>query len=680
MTKASEKEELAYFDKVRSALMVCLQHQDGSIASYKGLMSETQAYLNDTFAEMDKVEKASVATDILQTDRVLNHTMLRRSQVLRLLDSPYFGRIDFTQSGTRSKSKIYIGIHNFETDKGMLIHDWRAPVSSMFYDFEVGDAGYDAPSGRVQGKIRLKRQYRIRSGKLEYMFDSSVKIDDDILQEALSHPSSRRMKNIISTIQREQNKIIRDEESDFMLIQGVAGSGKTSIALHRIAYLLYRFKEELSSRNILIISPNKVFADYISNVLPELGEENIAAMEMEDFIRAVLGRNFKFQTFYEQVEELAHTQNETMQASIRLKASLQFAKRLEEFARYIELNNFQPTTMWLPGACVSSARLKIIYACTQDKPLKDRINEIADVVFRDTGSCKKGLRADIRRRISQMFQVTDAFSAYRLFFEKIQREKYAPEKKDKMDYADVFPYLYLLPYFEKVTFYNPVKYLLIDEMQDYTPVQYMVLKKLFHCKMTILGDALQAVNPYSSTKMEDIREIFTSATTLELNKSYRSSYEIMQLAQKIIYSAKLLPMERHGEPPTIVGYDNRNDMMQSVCEKVLEFRQSGYKSLGIICKTQEHAGDVYRTIVQTCPEASLLDSASKGFPGGVMVVSSHMAKGLEFDCVIIPDASAKDYCTNVDRHLLYVACTRAMHRLCLCYSGDCCEFIKSSNA
>ena len=167
MTKASEKEELAYFDKVRSALMVCLQHQDGSIASYTGLMSETQAYLNDTFAEMDKVEKASVATDILQTDRVLNHTMLRRSQVLRLLDSPYFGRIDFTQSGTRSKSKIYIGIHNFETDKGMLIHDWRAPVSSMFYDFEVGDAGYDAPSGRVQGKIRLKRQYRIRSGKLE---------------------------------------------------------------------------------------------------------------------------------------------------------------------------------------------------------------------------------------------------------------------------------------------------------------------------------------------------------------------------------------------------------------------------------------------------------------------------------------------------------------------------------
>ena len=676
MTKESEKEERAYFDEVKSALTVCLREQDGSISSYSGLMSETQAYLNDAFAEMDKAEKASVATDILQTDRVMNHTMLRRSQVLRLLDSPYFGRIDFTQKGKRKKSKIYIGIHNFETDAGMLIHDWRAPVASMFYDYEVGDAQYVSPAGLVQGKIGLKRQYRIRSGVLEYMFDSSVKIDDDILQEALSHPSSRRMKNIISTIQREQNKIIRDEESEYMLIQGVAGSGKTSIALHRIAYLLYRFKEELSSRNILIISPNKVFADYISNVLPELGEENIAAMEMENFIRAILGSDFKFQTFYEQVEELAHTQDAELQAGIRLKASLQFAKRLEEFARYLELNNFQPTTMWLPGVCESPERLRIIYSCTQEKPLKDRINEIADVIFRDTGSCKQGLRADIRRRITQMFQVTDAFSAYRLFFEKIKREQYAPERKEKMDYADVFPYLYLLPYFEKVSFFNPVKYLLIDEMQDYTPVQYMVLKKLFDCKMTILGDSLQAVNPYSSTRLEDIQEIFTSAATLELNKSYRSSYEIMQLAQKIIYSAKLSPMERHGEPPAIVKYENRDAMMKAVCEGVAEFRQSGYKSLGIICKTQEHAGAVYQAIAQVCPEANLLDSASKGFPGGVMVVSSHLAKGLEFDSVIIPDVSATEYFTDVDRHVLYVACTMAMHRLFLFYCGECCEFIR----
>lgn len=677
MTKLAEKEERKYFDSVRAALTVCLQRQDGSISSYAGQMSETQSYLNDSFAEMDKVEKASVETDILQTDRVLSHTMLRRAQVLRLLDSPYFGRIDFIRKGKSNKSNIYIGIHNFETDRGMLIYDWRAPVASMFYDSEVGEAQYEAPMGVVRGKISLKRQYRIRSGVLEYMFDSSVKIDDDILQEALSHSSSRRMKNIISTIQREQNKIIRDEKSDYMLIQGVAGSGKTSIALHRIAYLLYRFKENISSRNILIISPNKIFADYISNVLPELGEENIAAMEMENFVRALMGQDFKFQTFYEQVEELARRSDEKRQADIRLKASLSFAKRLEEFARYLELNNFQPTALNVQGICESPARLKIIYGCTQDRPLKDRINEIADVVLRDAGSVKKGLRADVRRRIAQMFQVTDAFSAYRLFFAKIQREQYAPEKKAKMDYADVFPYLYLLPYFEKVTFFNPVKHLLIDEMQDYTPIQYMVLKKLFRCKMTILGDALQAVNPYSSTRLEDIREVFTSAVTLELNKSYRSSYEIMQLAQKIIYNDKLVPMERHGESPEIVGYENQENMLQAVCERVTEFRLGDYRSLGIICKTQERAQEVYRTVSQVCPEATLLDSASKGFPGGVMVVSSHLAKGLEFDSVIVPDVSAAEYRTTVDRHLLYVACTRAMHRLMLCYTGACCEFLST---
>ena len=676
MTTSYEKEEYAYFNKVKSALTECLKEQDGSIASYSGLIAETQEYLNDAFAEMDKAEKASVANDIGQTDRAMTHTMLRRSQVLRLLDSPYFGRIDFLRNGMRSKSKIYIGIHNFETDEEILIHDWRAPVSSMFYDFEVGEAQYNTPSGVIQGKIGLKRQYRIRSGELEYMFDSSLKIDDDILQEALSHPSSRRMKNIISTIQREQNKIIRDEESQCMLIQGVAGSGKTSIALHRVAYLLYRFKEELSSRNILIISPNKVFADYISNVLPELGEENITAMEMENFVRSLLGWNFKFQTFYEQVEALVQERDDKMKTGIRLKASLAFAKRLEEFARWLELNNFQPSAIYVAGACESPARLKVIYNCTQDKPLKERINEIVDVILRDAGSCKRGLRADIRRKIAQMFQVTDAFSAYRLFFEKIQREQYAPVKKAKMDYADVFPYLYLLPYFEKVTFYNPVKYLLIDEMQDYTPVQYMVLKKLFNCKMTILGDSLQAVNPYSSTRLEDIRAIFTSAVTLELNKSYRSSYEIMQLAQKIIYSEKLQPIERHGEVPIIAGYENGESMLNAITERVRAFKQSGYKSLGIICKTQEHARTVFQAVVDACPEASLLDSASKGFPGGVMVVSSHLAKGLEFDSVIVPDVSAKEYCTDVDRHLLYVACTRAMHHLYLCYVGECCEFVK----
>lgn len=233
---------------------------------------------------MDHTEKVSVRQSINQVAIPGENAVAKKKRLRKLLESPYWGRIDFIEEDENKSNPIYIGIYSFfdETLNTNTIHDWRAPISAMYYDFELGEAYYEAPSGRIEGNILLKRQYRIRNGKMEFMLENSVNIHDDILQKELSKSSDEKMKNIVATIQRDQNVIIRNETSRALIIQGVAGSGKTSIALHRIAFLLYRFKETITSKDILIISPNKVFADYISNVLPELGEEKIPEMGMEE--------------------------------------------------------------------------------------------------------------------------------------------------------------------------------------------------------------------------------------------------------------------------------------------------------------------------------------------------------------------------------------------------------------
>ncbi len=244
---------------------------------------------------------------------------------------------------------VYIGIHNFydPNSKTSLIYDWRAPVSGMFYDHELGKASYTSPAGEIKGDISLKRQYRVRDGKMEFMIESSLAIRDEILQKELSANADDKMKNIVATIQREQNRIIRNEDTNTLIIQGVAGSGKTSIALHRIAYLLYTFKDSLSAKEILIISPNKVFADYISNVLPELGEETIPETGMEQILSGILDNKYKYQNFFEQVNELLAKPAPDFTRRIQYKASCDFISQLDRFMLHIENNYFKATDVKL---------------------------------------------------------------------------------------------------------------------------------------------------------------------------------------------------------------------------------------------------------------------------------------------------------------------------------------------
>ena len=318
----TEKQEKEYLQQVITTIHDTINTTSTSVKEHIDTLQEYKDYLWSN-KDIDPHEIRSMRESILNHFALGENVIDKRRRLSKILDIPYFGRIDFQEKKDKSQvSPIYIGIHTFYdlNQKKNLIYDWRAPISSMFYDHELGEAFYSSPAGKINGTISLKRQYRIRKGKMEYMIESSVTVHDDILQKELCSNADNKMKNIVTTIQREQNQIIRNENASVLIIQGVAGSGKTSIALHRIAYLLYTQKGQISSKDILIISPNKVFADYISNVLPELGEETVPETSMGQILSDVIDNKYKHQNFFEQSQysgaQMFYSPNNTRSAAL----------------------------------------------------------------------------------------------------------------------------------------------------------------------------------------------------------------------------------------------------------------------------------------------------------------------------------------------------------------------------
>jgi DNA helicase II / ATP-dependent DNA helicase PcrA len=548
----------------------------------------------------------------------------------------------------------------------------------MFYDFELGKGWYQTPGGKVTGEITLKRQYRVIDGRMEFMIENALNIHDEILQKELSRTSDERMKNIVATIQRDQNSVIRNESAQVMIIQGVAGSGKTSIALHRVAFLLYRFRESISSKDLLIISPNKVFADYISNVLPELGEEQIPEIGMEELASEVLQHKIRFQSFFEQVSLLLEQHDSKFIERIRFKATFEFLSKLNQYAIFVENNYFEFTELRVGKTIVpfpfilekfkSYFRVPIL----KRFPLvvKDIQNYVRDDVRRKLTGEEK---SQIWQAVPRMFKLESVLDLYRDFFTWIKKEEMFSMIGGTLEYSDVFPLIYFMIRFEGVTPYDHVKHLLVDEMQDYTPVQYAVISRLFKCNKTILGDISQQVNPYSASSSDDIQQIFPQNETIRLLRSYRSTWEITTFAQKIFKNDEILPIERHGENPEVKGFNSNVEELEEIKIALSEFRNSGYQSLGIISKTEEQSQFLFHNL--KAPDVFLLTPESTSFKNGIVITTAHLAKGLEFDEVIIPFCSAKNYRTDIDRRMLYIGCTRAMHKLTLTYSKEKSEFL-----
>ncbi|MEX0745175.1 MAG: 3'-5' exonuclease [Phycisphaeraceae bacterium] len=665
-----------------------LAELESRLAAYAEDIQAQKEYLWTSRDEMDHIEKISARESIEQAVMTGDNALARRQKLEKLKHSPYFGRFDFARRG--QAEPVYIGIHHFHDDLAGVsrVHDWRAPIAALFYDVETGPATYESPAGTVAGEITLKRQFRIKGGEIELMIDSAVHVVDDVLQEELSRASDEGMKNIVATIQRDQNAIIRNDEAQVLVIQGVAGSGKTSIALHRIAYLLYRFKDSLSSEDILIISPNRVFSDYIANVLPELGEETVNQIGMEELADELLDGQYRFETFFEQTTALLEKDDEAMKARLRYKASPEFLTELDRYAAHVEANRFAAEDMWIARRLVPAWLIEEVFRKHRHLPTNERLRQVSWEIERKIGNqynydLEPEERRELKVAIKIMLRQTTLRETYKNFYDWLGRpELFKTASRGRLEYADVFPLIYLKMRLEGVrSRWRDVKHLLIDEMQDYTPVQYAVIGRLFSCKKTILGDAYQSVNPYNGSRADDIRRVLRQSACVTLNKSYRSSLQITRFAQRISPNPELEAIERHGEEPEVIRTRTRKEELATIAKMARAFIASEHHTLGIVCKTQKQARKVFEALDGEHDEferLQLLSENSAAFGRGIIVCTAHMAKGLEFDRVIVPEVTSMNYATDMDRNLLYVACTRAMHRLALTHSGPLASFLDAT--
>ena len=673
----TEKQEKEYLKQIISFLKKVIGNTDASVKDHVDTLAEYKDYIWSN-KDIDPHEIRSMRESILNHFALGESVINKHKRLTKILAIPYFGRIDFLEKKENSKvMPIYIGIHTFydPESRATLIHDWRAPVSSMFYDHELGEAVYRSPSGEIKGVISLKRQYRIRGGKMEFMIESALTVHDDILQKELSSNVDDKMKNIVATIQREQNQIIRNEDIRTLIIQGVAGSGKTSIALHRIAYLLYTFRDSISSKDILIISPNKVFSDYISNVLPELGEETVPETSMEQILSGVLEHKYKYQTYFGLVNELLEKPSSSLIDRIAYKASFGFISELDKFILHIENTYFKAADVKLTKyITIPAPFIEEQYLRFNRYPIRRRFDAMADYMldmlkiqyaFTVTTAGRNLLKKEIRL----MFAGNNDIQVYKDFFKWTNNPgMFKMRKGHTLEYSDLAPLAYLHLALEG-NGNQPfrVKHLLIDEMQDYSPIQYKVIQKLFPCRKTVLGDAGQSVNPYGSSTAETIQKSLTASEIMKLCKSYRSTFEITDFAQKIHPNAELEPVARHGEKPQILQFGSAVEELSGIMGLISTYRKSGYKSLGIICKTEQQAREMADMLKSYANDISFLSSQSSAFVQGIVITSAHMAKGLEFDEVIIPQTDERNYRSEIDKSMLYVAVTRAMHRLTLTF-------------
>lgn len=440
-------DEIAHLEYIREKLEEAVRQADDAVEKYDQEYMDTKRYIVEHGGELDPRELFQNELALNRIDNLGAFAAGIRARLVKLLDSPYFARIDFREAAQETPAVFYIGRSGLSHDDKLLIVDWRAPVASMFYDCEVGPAGYEAPDGRIDGELTRKRQFKIRRGKLEYALESSVNVQDEILQRELSHTSDDKMKSIIATIQKEQNLVIRNEKAETMLIQGVAGSGKTSIALHRVAYLLYRFKDDLAARNVAILSPNRVFGDYISNVLPELGEEPIAGMSFAE----VAGEQLKGIVSFEDDKDPFATDDPGWAERVRFKSTLSFLRMMDEYLAAMPETVFAPADYTSGRFTARSKWIRSRYAAYHRHPVKRRLQMIAEDIndrfATDNFTAKRVPKAQtIFKGLAAMLTVKNTLALYRDFYRRMNiADKFVMPAKNTLEWADVYPLCIFMP-------------------------------------------------------------------------------------------------------------------------------------------------------------------------------------------------------------------------------------------
>ena len=687
----------------------------------------------------------------------------RLSALRRMQEVPYFGRIDFTEEGTPNPERIYIGISTLTDSSGenFLIYDWRAPVSSIYYDYPPGPAKYATPGGEISGTLEKKWQYLIRGGVIESMFDTSITIGDEILQQALSKGADKYMHSIVSTIQQEQNQIIRHDRGRLLIVQGAAGSGKTSAALQRIAYLLYKYRDKLKADQIILFSPNSMFKSYVSNVLPELGEENMQQVTFQEYLNHRLSNEFQVEEPYDQLEYVLNATNETSYhtriASIRFKASTQFFDKIKTYKQSLELSGMLFKDITFRGRPIITAKqiTKRFYSSDTSLRFHNRLEKLVEWLIKQLDEAEKIERTKpwVLEKI-ELLSNEEYHKAYNYLRKKsgfkgesfykddyemesealsqlIVRKKFKPLRKQiqtlrfvdfkgiykqlftdlkqsnrwfagrttedwegiclstvkmleegKLFYEDATPYLLLKELIQGFQTNISIKHVLVDEAQDYSPFQFEFLKRLFpSARMTVLGDFNQAIFAHASEAgdFHPLTSLYGAdeTDTINLTRSYRSTRPIIEFTRGLVPDGEqITAFDRDGRKPVLTQLADRSGLHRCIASKIAELQNQRYNTIAIICKSAAESIVAYNAL-RNIEGIKLAKSSSIEYEQGVVIIPSYLAKGIEFDAVIIYDASAQVYGDESLLRLFYTACTRAMHYLQLYSVGEPSPFLRN---
>lgn len=673
-----------------------------------------------------------------ERERTYGQRISQLKTLHRLKDSPYFGRIDFLEEGERTEDKVYIGIASLmdENDETFLIYDWRAPISSLYYDYPPGPAHYQTPEGSIHGEMKLKRQFIINASEIKGMFDTGITIGDEMLQEVLGAGASTQMKSIVATIQQEQNAIIRNEKSKVLIVQGVAGSGKTSAALQRVAYLLYRHRGTLKSENILLFSPNPLFNSYVATVLPELGEENMQQATFQEYLLNRIGRDFEVEDPFMQLEYLLTAKEDEQYQrrvnGIRFKASLDFKQMMDRYAAQLSESGLIFKDLLFRGDLLISKKeiYDYFYSLEQSFSIPNRIQLVQEWLLKELKRCVKRERSKswveeeiqylekedylasykkleetqrftvntfddyereqrfladmvVKERFKPLFVMVkslkfiDMPSVYLQFYnwnkdltvrlpddwEQIKEQTIKRIERNVIPYEDAIPFVYLQELIEGRKNNTSIRHIFIDEAQDYTPIQFAFIQKIFpYSKMTLLGDFNQAIFSGATGAETVITDLACAkdTETFFLTRTYRSTKEIVEFTRELIENGnQIIPFNRPGNKPTVALIDQK-ELKPMIREKINQFQDEGFRTIAIICRTAEESAKAYE-LLQNEFHVHLIEKATLSYEKGILIIPSYLAKGIEFDAVIVYDSS--QYARESERKLFYTVCTRAMHKL-----------------
>ena len=676
------EEMLSYINKRKFVTQYILDYRKNAVEEYKDDEDKLIEYFDH-----ERYVKEQAFTTI---DKKLKELTI-------LKESPYFGRVTFNDLEFDQKDTLYVGRFGVTPEGSYepVIVDWRAPVASLFYHGSLGEASYTSPDGPIKCDIEGRRQIIVKKGELKGVFDSAIDVKDDILQMVLSNNSSDKLKDVIMTIQQEQDEIIRKERTSNIVVNGVAGSGKTTIALHRVAYLLYNYRKELEDK-VLILGPNGIFMEYISQVLPSLGEVGVKQETFASFALKEMDSELYIMSFDKYLEKILSEDKEFIEDA-KYKNSYEIIKDLDNLVKEMDKDYFHVEDVkYFGDLVISKEEIEEMFNKHYEyMPLFRRSEKIKRIILskikdkRDqkVWELNEELRKEkekltpeellieennleFRRKLRIREIVKEVMDSRAKLDSWISREDvldiYDRFNGNKKEYTinDLAPILYLAIKLEGKKATKDYRHVVIDEAQDYSPLQFKVVRELTGTKyFTVVGDVNQRLIKYSDlAPMMELGKIFDDVNPdiYNLNKSYRSTYEIMEYANKYLDEDRIIPIVRHGKPVEEIEFHNNEELSESIIESLKEFSNEGLESIAIITRDKEELEKVYN-LISNKVHLVKFDNEDVLYKGGNVIIPSYFAKGLEFDGVIIVDnGSLKD--ENEDL-IKYIMSTRALHRL-----------------